>query len=171
MRWRICILSAVVLSACAPQAGIVKSVAEPAMSPPVVATPALLPEQGPFSLGDYKKTVASRIVATNEEVFFEPLPDMLKSVVVLEITIDRHGNPLDVYVIRSNGYVELEQVALASVLRAAPFDRPQADVLQGAAYMSFLETFLFRGDGFYQLLSLIPAALEPFSPSLAGASN
>ena len=171
MRRRICILSAVVLSACAPQPRIVKPVSEPVVSRPQVATPAPLPEQGPFALGDYKKAVASRIVAANEEVFFEPLPDMLKSVVVLEITIDRRGHPLDVYVIRSNGYRELEQVALASVLRAAPFDGPQADVLQGAASVSFLETFLFRGDGFYQVLSLIPASPGPFSPSLAGASN
>jgi len=115
--------------------------------------------------------VASRIVAANEEVFFEPLPDILKSVVVLEITVDRHGYPLDVYVIRSNGYRELEQVALASVLRAAPFDGPQPGVLQGAASVSFLETFLFRGDGFYQVLSLVLPLPDSFSPSLAGASN
>src|SRR5207247_6860671 len=109
---------------------------------PALAAP--FPEDGPLLINDYKRTVASRIVAANEEVFFEPLPEMLKSVVVLEITVDRRGYPLDVYVIRSNGYPELEQVALASVLRAAPFDGPQPGVLQGAASVSFLETFLFR---------------------------
>src|SRR6267378_1453304 len=164
MRRRICILSAVLLSACAPQPRIAEPISLHAVTPPQL-------EHGPFLINDYKRTVASRIVAANEEVFFEPLPDILKSVVVLEITVDRHGYPLDVYVIRSNGYRELEQVALASVLRAAPFDGPQPGVLQGAASVSFLETFLFRGDGFYQVLSLVLPLPDSFSPSLAGASN
>jgi protein TonB len=169
MRWRICILSAMVVSACAPQPWIAEPVSAPAVTPPQLG--ASLPEHGPLAINDYKRAVASRIVAANEEVFFEPLPDMLKSIVVLEITVDRQGFPVDVYVIRSNGYRELEQVALASVLRAAPFDGPQPGVLQGAASVSFLETFLFRGDGFYQVLSLILPLPDSFSPSLAGASN
>src|SRR5216684_4136863 len=156
MQWRICILSAVALSACAPQSRIAGPVSAPPATPPQLAAP--LPEHGPLAINDYKRTVASRIVAANEEVFFEPLPEMLKSVVVLEITVDRHGFPVDVHVIRSNGYRELEQVALASVL-------------QGAACVSFLETFLFRGDGFYQVLSLVLPLQDSFSPSLAGASN
>ena len=167
MRRRICILSAVLISACAPQPRITEPVSGLAVTQ--VAEP--LPERGSLLINDYKRTVASRIVAANEEVFFEPLPEMLKSIVVLEITVDRHGYPLDVYVIRSNGYPELEQVALASVLRAAPFDGPQPGVLQGAASVSFLETFLFRGDGFYQVLSLVFPLRDSFSPSLAGASN
>jgi TonB family protein len=161
-----CILSVVLISACASQTRI----ADPAFAP--AATPQQLAAPPPgFLINDYKITVASRIVAANEEVFFEPLPEMLKSVVVLEITVDRHGYPLDVCVIRSNGYPELEQVALSSVLRAAPFDGPQPGVLQGAASVSFLETFLFRGDGFYQVLSLVLPLQDSFSPSLAGASD
>jgi protein TonB len=169
MRWRICILSAALLSACAPQPWIAEPVSAPAVTPEQRAAP--FPERGLSLIDDYKRTVASRIVAANEEVFFEPLPEMLKSVVVLEITVDRHGYPLDVCVIRSNGYPELEQVALASVLRAAPFDGPQPGVLQRAASVSFLETFLFRADGFYQVLSLVLPLQDSFSPSLAGASN
>jgi hypothetical protein len=165
----ICILSAVLISACAPQSRIAGPVSAPALIPPQLVAP--LPEHGPLAIDDYKITVASRIVAANEEVFFEPLPGVLKSVVVLEITVDRHGFPVDVYVVRSNGFRELEQVALASVLRAAPFDGPQPDVLHGAACVSFLETFLFRGDGFYQVLSLVLPLQDSFSPSLAGASN
>jgi TonB family protein len=163
----ICILSAVLIAACAPQPRVAEPVSASAVTPPQFAAP--LPEHG--LINHYKRTVASRIVAANEEVFFEPLPEMLKSVVVLEITVDRQGYPLDVYVIRSNGYRELEQVALASVLRAAPFDGPQPGVLQGAASVSFLETFLFRGDGFYQVLSLVLPLQDSFSPSSAGASN
>src|SRR6267378_78673 len=132
---RICILSAVLISACAPQPWIAEPASAPAVTPPQLAAP--LPEHGPLLINDYKRTVASRIVAANEEVFFEPLPEMLKS----------------------------------SVLRAAPFDGPQPGVLQGAASVSFLETFLFRGDGFYQVLSLVFSLRDSFSPSLAGASN
>ena len=165
----ICLLSAVLISACAPQSRIAGPVSAAAVIPPPLAAP--LPEHGPLEINDYKITVASRIVAANEEVFFEPLPDLLKAVVVLEITVDRHGLPVDVRVVRSNGFRELEQVALASVLRAAPFDGPQPGVLHGAACVSFLETFLFRGDGFYQVLSLVLPPQDSFSPSSAGASN
>src|SRR2546422_350015 len=101
----ICILSVLLVWACAPHPGT-----DP--FPPPAVTPALAApflEDGPLLINDYKRTVASRIVAANEEVFFEPLPEMLKSVVVLEITVDRRGYPLDVYVIRSNGYPELER--------------------------------------------------------------
>ncbi len=115
----ICILSALLVSACAPQPRI-EPVSTPAVTPGLAAP---FPEDGPLLINDYKRTVASRIVAANEEVFFEPLPEMLKS------------------------------------------------VLQGAASVSFLETFLFRADGFYQVLSLVLPLQDAFSPSLAGASN
>src|SRR5207249_8965379 len=79
----ICILSVLLVSACAPQPRI-EPVSTPAVTPALAAP---FPEDGPLLINDYKRTVASRIVAANEEVFFEPLPEMLKSVVVLEITV------------------------------------------------------------------------------------
>src|SRR3989454_11911868 len=100
----ICILSVLLASACAPQPRI-EPVSTPAVTPALAAP---FPEDGPLLINDYKRTVASPIMAANEEVFFEPLPETLKSVVDLEVTVDRRGYPLDVYVIRSNGYPELE---------------------------------------------------------------
>jgi hypothetical protein len=59
-------------------------------------------------------------------------------------------------VLRSNGYAHLEARALASVAKAAPFTPPAQVLLQGAGSVSFLETFLFRDDDFFQVRSLVP---------------
>ena len=68
----------------------------------------------------------------------------------------RRGAPPRYRCIRSNGYVHLEQRALTSVVKAAPFTPPAPALLQGAGSVSFLETFLFRDDGFFQVRSLVP---------------
>src|SRR5438046_10046241 len=106
----ICILSALLVSACAPQPRI-EPVSTPAVTPALAAP---FPEDGPLLINVYKRTVASRIVAANEEVFFEPLPELLESVVVPEITVDRRGYPLLVYVIPSHGSPQPERVVLTS---------------------------------------------------------
>ena len=49
---------------------------------------------------------------------------MFKSIVVLDITIDREGRLAQVSVRRSNGYQALENNAMDSVKRAAPFGAP-----------------------------------------------
>jgi TonB family protein len=108
------------------------------------------------ALNDYKRRVALRIVQTSAQTYSQPLPPVMKSIVVLEITVDRSGRASAVSVFRSNGYAHLEQRALASVARAAPFIPPAPALLQGAGSMSFLETFLFRDDDFFQVRSLVP---------------
>ncbi|HZM33276.1 MAG TPA: TonB family protein [Burkholderiales bacterium] len=86
---------------------------------------------------------------------------MLKSIVILEISIDRVGNPIDVSIYRSNGFKHLELRALESVVRAAPFPAPAEGVLDGPGSVTFLETFLFRADDRFQLHSLVkPVALS-----------
>jgi TonB family protein len=122
---------------------------------------AIAPPPYMLALGEYKRAVADRIVQLSPETYSEPLPEVMKSIVVLEITVDRLGRPLGVSVYRSNGYKALEQRAAASVLKAAPFTPPAAAVLQGAASVSFLETFLFRDDDFFQVRSLVPESWEP----------
>src|SRR5436305_15213436 len=99
----ICILSALLVSACAPQPRI-EPVSTPAVRPGLAAP---FREDGPLLINDYKRTVASRIVAANEEVIFEQLPEMLESDAVLEITADHRGYALVVYAIGSNGFPEL----------------------------------------------------------------
>ena len=79
----------------------------------------------------------------------------MKSIVVLEITLDALGRPLDISLLRSNGYPDLAQRAITSVTTAAPFTAPAPALLQGAASLSFLETFLFRDDDCFQVRSLV----------------
>ena len=146
------------LSACAPQAKLAlpPKAPLPAPAPPVAApTPLPLPLPLPADAAAYKALVASEIWLRNAEVYADPVPEMLKSIVVLEVTIDRAGNPIDVSVYRSNGFKHLETLALESIVRAAPFPAPAAGVLQGPGCVTFLETFLFRADERFQLRSLV----------------
>lgn len=80
---------------------------------------------------------------------------MLKSIVVLDITIDRDGRLAQVMVRRSNGYKALENAALDSVRRAAPYASPPRLALRSDGSVNFLETFLFRDDGRYRIRSLV----------------
>ena len=119
----------------------------PVAPPDVLAAPA--------SLNAYKRGLAGRIVASNPSVFHEALPKMLKSIVVLNIRVDPQGRPLKVAVFRSNGYRALEQRAVASVMMAMPLPPPPASLLDDTHSLSFLETFLFRDDGLFQVRSLV----------------
>ena len=87
-------------------------------------------------------------------MFTEPLPEMFKSIVVLDITIGRDGALERVVVRRSNGFKQLEARALESVREAAPYAAPGLLVRHGGS-VSFLETFLFRADGRFQIRSLV----------------
>ena len=119
-----------------------------------ITPPAPLPSAAQ-TLDGYKRDVAKRIAAANAETYSAPLPEVMKSIVVLEITVDGLGAPLKLSVYRSNGYPVLAQRALDSVAKAAPFAAPGPTLLQGAGSMTFLETFLFRDDDFFQLRSLV----------------
>ena len=120
------------------------------------ATPPAPPVAQP-TLDEYKRVVAKRITDASRDTYAEPVPEMLKSIVVLEITLDKAGAPLEVAVYRTNGYDELSARAIASVVDAAPFAPPASALLQGDGSVSFLETFLFREDDSFQLRSLVPA--------------
>jgi periplasmic protein TonB len=107
------------------------------------------------TLDGYKKEVAARIAAKNPHLFNDPLPEMFKSIVVLDITIDRDGNLTHVGVRRSNGFKQLEARAMESVREAAPYAAPNTLVRRGGGSVQFLETFLFRADGRFQIRSLV----------------
>jgi protein TonB len=154
------ILSAAVLAACAPRPET------PAMQPEVVPPGPVVSATTPppreprattraTTLDGYKMEVAHRIASSSPDLFADPLPEVLKSVVVLDISIDRDGAPQHISVRRSNGYRQLEQRAEASVRRAAPFTAPAPALLRGASSVRFLETFLFRDDGRFQIRSLV----------------
>jgi periplasmic protein TonB len=126
----------------------VPQAARPAEAPPEPLIP-------PLTLEGYKKQCARRVAVGSKDMFEEPLPEMLKSVVVLDVTIDRNGNLVRVSVRRSNGYKALENRALENVRHAAPFEAPAFTVRRPDGSVNFLETFLFRDDGRFQIRSLV----------------
>ncbi len=111
-----------------------------------------------LTMDGYKKAFAQQVAHRNPQIFEDPLPDMLKSIVVLDVTIGREGEVLKVAVHRSNGFKALEKVALDSVRRAGPYAWPSAALRKGANSVNFLETFLFRNDGRFQIRSLVASA-------------
>jgi periplasmic protein TonB len=121
-----------------------------------VAAPApQLPHLPPLTLEGYKKSVAERIASSSADIFAEPLPEMFKSIVVLDIIIDSQGRLTQVSVRRSNGFKALENRAMDSVKRAAPFVAPAYTVRGRDGSVRFLETFLFRDDGRFRIRSLV----------------
>jgi protein TonB len=153
-----CISFTALLAACS-----TPSSRAPAQSPApqAAAAPAPAPSPAqripPLTLEAYKKSVAERIASSSPNTFSEPLPEMFKSIVVLDITIDREGRLSQVSVRRSNGYKALENRAMDSVKRAAPFVAPAFTVRGRDGSVNFLETFLFRDDGRFQIRSLVAA--------------
>lgn len=150
-RKRVLAVSLALLAACAAPPPVVAPAPAPAL--PQAAPPE--PPPGPVSLDDYKRRLAGRIVAGSSQVFRAPLPRVMKSIVVLYIRVDRLGRPLHISVFRSNGYAVLERRAVASVVDALPLPEPPDALLDDRGSLGFLETFLFRDDGRFQVRSLV----------------
>ncbi len=144
------------LAACAAPLAPVKPLSARAEPATAAAPPAVvLASARPATLDDYKRRLAGRIIASSSKTFHEPLPRAMKSIVVLHIRVDSRGLPLRIAVFRSNGYRSLEQRAVASVVDAVPLPPPPGALLDNTKSVSFLETFLFRDDGLFQVRSLV----------------
>ena len=129
-------------------------------SPLAAASPSITPFQSKATnIDDYKKHAAGYIIGFSKSELATSLPPILKSVVVLDITVDAQGNVTRAAVWRSNGYEDLERIALASVKRAGKLPAPSPEVLKGQESVRFLETWLFRHDGRYHVRSVVPADL------------
>jgi TonB family protein len=128
-----------------------------AMGAPVLAAVSF--ESATPAIGTYKGEIARRIAAASQAQHTEDLPPILKSVVVLDISVDREGKPVRVVVWRSNGYKDLEATAMESVKRVGAFPPPSEELLAGADSVRYLETFLFRPDGRFQIRSLEPVVM------------
>ncbi len=162
-------LYAAALAACAPtQTGTPVAIPEssstapaaPAAEPAVAAAPAPTRPARPASpLDEYKQRAAARIVQANTaHVYDGEPPHLLKSVIVLVVNIDAKGNVTASRIMRGNGHRDLEQLALASVKRAAPFDAPPRSLMRGST-LEVTETWLFRSDNKFQIRSI--AAPQP----------
>lgn len=155
-------LAALALAACAPSGDkpATPETAAPAtpQPPPVVSAP--IPSYKPLSpLDEYKQRVATRIVKANaQHVYDGEPPHLLKSVTVVVVTIDAKGNVASSRIMRGNGHRSLEQLALASVKRAAPFDAPPRQLMRNNV-LEVTETWLFRHDDKFQIRSI--AAPQP----------
>lgn len=129
-------------------------------SPLAAASPSITPFRSQArNVDDYKKHVAGHIIAVSKHELAASLPPILKSVVVLDITVDAEGNVTRLALWRSNGWEDVEKIALDSVRRAGKLPAPSAEVLKGQDSVRFLETWLFRHDGRYHVRSVVPADL------------
>ncbi len=129
----------------------------PAFSPAIAAS---------RDMDEYKRHFARSIAAANAAALADSLPPILKSVVVLDITVAASGALERVVVWRSNGYTELEKAALESVRRIGAAPPPPAQAAAGGGSVRFLETFLFRPDGQYQVRSIVGEQLPAAKPTL-----
>ncbi|MBI3370337.1 MAG: energy transducer TonB [Betaproteobacteria bacterium] len=154
--------------------------AKPAPPPVVIAPPApppapVEPDRPGLTLQDYQKEIATAIVSTSSgETFQGKLPPLLRSVVVLQVSIDKQGMPDMVTLFRSNGFADLEKLAVAAVYRAAPYPIPGRSLLAGRSSLSFTESFLFRNDGRFQVRSIAEEQsthVEPQKPAARKAAK
>jgi TonB family protein len=129
----------------------------PAFAPAVAAS---------RDMDEYKRHFARSIAAANAAALADALPPILKSVVVLDITVGAGGALERVVVWRSNGYTELEKTALESVRRIGAAPPPPAHAVANGGSVRFLETFLFRPDGQYQVRSIVGEQLPAARPTL-----
>ena len=131
----------------------------PPAPPPVNESPVIshtpIPAPPPTrTLDAYKADVARHVMQRNPERIFEgELPPMLPAVVVLNITVDRAGQLLDIQVQRSRDQGASE-VALASLRRSGPLPPPDGLGPQHADLMTFSETFLFGERYRFQIRTL-----------------
>ncbi|MCU0804051.1 MAG: TonB family protein [Burkholderiales bacterium] len=135
-----------------PRVGQPETAAAPPSQPKAdAAVPAPKPKT-PLDL--YKEDVARHVAARNAtRVYTDAPPHFLRSIVVVQVTVDKQGSVTRLRTLRSNGYADLEQAAHRSVKTAAPLPVPPAGLVRAGTF-EFAETWLFRDDGRFQLRSL-----------------
>jgi protein TonB len=112
----------------------------------------------------YKRHFADRVTEEAKDRLADKLPVILKGVIVLDITIDHEGNVAELKLWRSNGYEDIEKIALESVRKVGRFPAPPESVLGGQRSVRFLETWLFRHDGKFRVRSTEPKDWKPTLP-------
>ena len=132
-----------------PDAASTPAAPAPANAPSAALSAATSPDA-------YKVEMARRIYAASADIATGPPQDLLRAVIVLNVTIDSNGQPGHIAIQRSPGDAEAEQRAIQSVWRGAPYARPSNALLRGAGSFELSETWLFNDDGRFQLRSVAP---------------
>lgn len=123
----------------------------PAPRPEIAPAPAEPPSSQASNLEGYKREVADRIYVTAaERIFPGTPPHLLRSVIVLRLTIDANGRLVDARVFRDNGDAETTRTALDSARQGSPYPKPPPRLLRGGR-LEVSETWLFQEDGRFQL--------------------
>ncbi|VVD81680.1 putative lipoprotein [Pandoraea communis] len=113
------------------------------------------------SLDLYKIAAAQRVSEVNAREITPGNPQpMLRSVVSLEYWVDRSGNVTSVALYRSNGDLEAERIAMASLRRASPLPAPSRALVDSSGRVRAVETWLFNNDGRFQLRSVAAPQID-----------
>ena len=152
--WMVFASSSVVLASCGP---IKPTAVGPMPGWETSAAITHAPQSHARTLDDYKRDAAQWIYRANAtRVFGREPPPTLRAVVVRAIRVDARGNPGSLSVSRSNGYTNLEKIALQSVYDAAPLPAPNHGIAPHGT-IEYVETWLSRDDGRFQIRSLAKA--------------
>jgi protein TonB len=147
-----CLAAGLLLAACAQKGPPAYAPAPSVAPPPVPAAPPLVSSAN--SVAGYKVDVANRVYQANSDsIFTGQPPPLLRSIVVVNVVVDRDGRLVSSRVFRDNGDAETRATALASLQRAMPLPRPTGAVLRGGQ-VEYLESWLFRRDGKFQVRTL-----------------
>ncbi|MFC5473179.1 energy transducer TonB family protein [Paraherbaspirillum soli] len=106
------------------------------------------------TLESYKRDLAQRIVAVNSTQVYVGRPQaLLRAVIVLKYYVDAEGRLLRTEILRSNKDRNAEAVAVSAIKRAAPFPKPERNLLRRGE-VEIAESWLFNSDGRFQLRSI-----------------
>jgi protein TonB len=106
------------------------------------------------NIDDYKQLVAEQIVQANPDALFSgKLPPMLPAIVVVNISVNLHGELTHVVVQRSRDSAA-SKVALSAVKQGGQFPRPRHLLRRGHKTLDFSETFLFGDATHFKLRTL-----------------
>ena len=132
----------------------------PVPAPPVAVTPVATVASTAVNIDSYKREIAGLIHQGSADLVYEGAPPhLLRSIVVVTLTIDSAGRLTDAKVARDNGDAEMSRAALDSARRASPYPRPPARVLS-RGQVQVMESWRFRKDGKFRVRTLAKAQQE-----------